>query len=117
MLNSSDTQLRFLLCWILLLSALAGGPRLARGAVGCPTTADAIATDRPDVTNSSLARNILEIRKAGGQTEPKLRFGFELGYSMCPAQRRSSTGSSAQFSTTSEGTKWLATLLGEYQGN
>jgi hypothetical protein len=54
MLNSSDTQLSFLLCWILLLSVLAGGPRLARGADGCPTTADAIATDRPDITNSSL---------------------------------------------------------------
>jgi hypothetical protein len=54
MQNRSDAQLRFLLCGILLLSALAGGPRLARGADNCPTAADEIATDRPDVTNSSL---------------------------------------------------------------
>jgi hypothetical protein len=54
MQNRSDTQLRFLLCWMLLLSALAGGNRTAHGADGCPTAGDEIATDRPDVTNSSL---------------------------------------------------------------
>ena len=52
--NRSKSQLRFLLCWILLLSAVAGAIRPASGADGCPTPADAIATDRPDVTNSSL---------------------------------------------------------------
>jgi hypothetical protein len=54
MQNRSYTQLRFLLCWMLVLLPLAGGARIARGADGCPTAADEIATDRPDVTNSSL---------------------------------------------------------------
>ncbi len=52
--NRSDTHLRFLLCCMLLLSALADGTSVARGAEGCLTAADEIATDRPDVTNSSL---------------------------------------------------------------
>jgi hypothetical protein len=39
---------------MLLLWALAGGTRAARGADGCSIAADEIATDRPDVTNSSL---------------------------------------------------------------
>jgi hypothetical protein len=45
MQNTSDTQLQFLLCWILLLSAIAEGPRLLRDGDGCPTAVDAIATD------------------------------------------------------------------------
>ena len=52
--NKSGLPLRLLLCCALLLSALAGGTRIARGADGCPTVANKIATDRPDVTNSSL---------------------------------------------------------------
>ena len=54
MSNRSDSPLRFLLCCTLVLSTLAGGTRTAHGADGCPTAADEIATDRPDVTNSSL---------------------------------------------------------------
>src|SRR6266851_54283 len=54
MLNRRQTRLRFLLCCLLLLSALADGTHVARGADGCPTSTDEIATDRPDVTNSSL---------------------------------------------------------------
>lgn len=54
MLNRGRTRLGFLFCCMLLLSALAGGPHVARGADGCSTSADEMATDRPDVTNSSL---------------------------------------------------------------
>jgi hypothetical protein len=39
---------------MMLVSALAGGSRVASGADNCPTDADAIVTDRPDITNSSL---------------------------------------------------------------
>ena len=39
---------------MLLVLKVAGDTRSARGADACPTTADEIATDRPDVTNSSL---------------------------------------------------------------
>src|SRR3984893_762195 len=49
----SKTQLRLLLCGILLIPALAVGTGSA-SAQDCPTTSDEIATDRPDVTNSSL---------------------------------------------------------------
>ena len=66
MQNRSDAQLRFLLCGILLLSALAGGPRLARGADNCPTAADEIATDRPDVTNSSLVVPLESLQAENG---------------------------------------------------
>src|ERR1700730_15588126 len=48
----SKTQLRLLLCGILLIPALAVGTGSA-SAQDCPTTSDEIATDRPDVTNSS----------------------------------------------------------------
>jgi hypothetical protein len=54
MSDRSDSSLRSLVCCTLLLSALAGGMRTAHGADGCPTAGDEIATDRPDVTNSSL---------------------------------------------------------------
>jgi Putative MetA-pathway of phenol degradation len=52
--NTLCSSLRLLLCFVLLSSALAGGTLPARGADACPTAADDIATDRPDVTNSSL---------------------------------------------------------------
>ena len=66
MLNRSDTHLRFLLCCMLLLSALADCTSVARGAEGCPTAADEIATDRPDVTNSSLVVPRLSLQVENG---------------------------------------------------
>jgi hypothetical protein len=54
MSNGSDSPLRLLICSALLLSALVGRTHTACAADGCPTAADEIATDRPDVTNSSL---------------------------------------------------------------
>jgi len=54
MQNKSRASFPFLLCLMLLLLKVAGDTRSARGADACPTTADEIATDRPDVTNSSL---------------------------------------------------------------
>jgi hypothetical protein len=50
----STAQLRLLLCGFVLLRAVGGFACYAYGADSCPTTADEIATDRPDVTNSSL---------------------------------------------------------------
>jgi hypothetical protein len=52
MSKNSGSKLRFLLCWMGLLSALAA-IQPAGGADNCPTAGDEIATDRPDVTNSS----------------------------------------------------------------
>jgi len=54
MRKSLSSSLRLLLYVMLLSSALARNARLARGADPCPNAADDIATDRPDVTNSSL---------------------------------------------------------------
>ena len=54
MQNRSNSKLRFLLYLTLLVSGVGAGPRSAYCADSCPTTADEIATDRPDVTNSSL---------------------------------------------------------------
>jgi Putative MetA-pathway of phenol degradation len=53
MKNRPDKRLRLLFCCT-LLCGLAGGARIAWGADGCPTASDEIATDRPDVTNSSI---------------------------------------------------------------
>lgn len=47
-------SLRLVFCCTALLSAFAGAMGTARAAADCPTAADEIATDRPDVTNSSL---------------------------------------------------------------
>jgi len=54
MLNKLGSPLRSILCCALLLYAVAGRASAASGADVCPTSADEIATDRPDVTNSSL---------------------------------------------------------------
>jgi hypothetical protein len=54
MQNRSNHQLCRLCCSILLLSAIAEASGPVFGADGCPTVADEIVTDRPDVTNSSL---------------------------------------------------------------
>jgi hypothetical protein len=54
MLNKSRSPVRLALCCTLLLSTLVGATRPSCGADECPTAADEIATDRPDVTNSSL---------------------------------------------------------------
>lgn len=51
MQSSSQTPLAILLCCMLLVSCIAGGHANAQD---CPTPSDEIATDRPDVTNSSL---------------------------------------------------------------
>jgi hypothetical protein len=53
-MHRPDTQLRLLFCCVMLLSALAVDMRIAWGGNGCLTATDDIATDRPDVTNSSL---------------------------------------------------------------
>jgi hypothetical protein len=64
-----------------------------------------------------LAGNILEIRKAGGQNQTKDAFGFELRSLNVSAAAEIVNRRCALVSTASEGTKWLATLLGKYQGN
>lgn len=50
----SSSPFRLLLCGALLLPAFARSEPIARAADGCPTDADEIAADRPDITNSSL---------------------------------------------------------------
>ena len=53
MLKRSSIYLSWLLIWLLLAMATASTWSRAN-AEGCPTNGDPIATDRPDVTNSSL---------------------------------------------------------------
>jgi hypothetical protein len=82
----STAQLRFLLCCVVLLRTVAGS---AYGADSCPTTADKIATDRPDVTNSSLVVPLGSLQAENGvdwtvhygsnalaATNTRLRFGI-----------------------------------------
>jgi hypothetical protein len=54
MFIESKSKFRVPLCCTLLVAILIGGRRAARGDNVCPTASDEIATDRPDVTNSSL---------------------------------------------------------------
>jgi hypothetical protein len=87
MQTSSETPLRLLLCGILLLSAFAR----TRDAIAqdCPTASDEIATDRPDVTNSSLVVPLRSLQAENGVdwtvrhrsnafdgTNTRLRLGF-----------------------------------------
>jgi len=51
---SPKRNCRYLIWWALLLTTLVTSPDRAGAADPCPTSADEIATDRPDVTNSSL---------------------------------------------------------------
>ena len=51
------------------------------------------------------------------KTELKMRFGFELRSLDVSATAEIVNRLNALLSTASEGTKWLATLLGKYQGD
>jgi hypothetical protein len=51
------------------------------------------------------------------KTELKMRFGFELRSLEVSATAEIVNRHNALLSTASEGTKWLATLLGKYQGD
>src|ERR1700730_13136052 len=53
-MSKAADSLRSAISCTLLSAALLTGAAQALAAGGCPTSADAIATDRPDVTNSSL---------------------------------------------------------------
>jgi hypothetical protein len=54
MTNKLCPSLRLLLGCTVVLSALVSSMRAASGGDACPTDANEIATDRPDITNSSL---------------------------------------------------------------
>jgi hypothetical protein len=54
MINKLCASLRLLLGCTVVLSALVGLMSTASGGDACPTDANEIATDRPDITNSSL---------------------------------------------------------------
>jgi hypothetical protein len=56
---------RSVLCCVLLMSILIGGTRNS-SADDCPTSADAIATDRPSVTNSSLVVPVGSVQAENG---------------------------------------------------
>jgi hypothetical protein len=88
MQNGSSLQLRLLFGCALLLFAVVGGRCVANGAASCPTVADEIATDRPDVTNSSLVVPVGSLQAENGVdwnvqhgsnamdgTNSRLRFG------------------------------------------
>ncbi len=54
MQNGLHSSFRLVVCFTVLISALVCLRTVAHGADNCPTATDEIATDRPDVTNSSL---------------------------------------------------------------
>lgn len=62
-----------------------------------------------------LAGNTVEIRKAGGQNRTKDRFRFDIGSLDVSAAPGIVNRLNPLLSTTSEGRKWLATLLVKYQ--
>ncbi len=66
MQNGSGLQLRLLFCCVLLLFAVVGGRSITNAADSCPTAADEIATDRPDVTNSSLVVPVGSLQAENG---------------------------------------------------
>jgi hypothetical protein len=89
MTDRLGTSLRLLLWCALLLSAFGGAVSTASGAGGCPTDTNEIATDRPDITNSSLvvplgslqAENGLDWTVRDGSnaleaTNTRMRFGI-----------------------------------------
>src|SRR5689334_20170187 len=89
MINKLCPSLRLLLRCTMVLSALVGLISTASGGDACPTDANEIATDRPDITNSSLvvplgslqAENGLDwtVRdgsNALGATNTRVRYGI-----------------------------------------
>jgi hypothetical protein len=66
MINKLRSSLRLLLGWPVVFWALAGLVSNASGADNCPTNANEIATDRPDITNSSLVVPVGSLQAENG---------------------------------------------------